>query len=94
MDLLLLATKLHIPPQPHRAVRRARLIDALEQGIPRYKLVQLAAPAGYGKSTLLAQWAHASRYPVAWLSIDAEDNDGKADWACCSAPCRQTAKPS
>ena len=34
MDALLLATKLRVPPQPQRAVRRARLIDALEQGIP------------------------------------------------------------
>jgi LuxR family transcriptional regulator, maltose regulon positive regulatory protein len=75
MDTLLLATKLRIPPQPHQTVRRARLIDAIEQGIPRYKLIQIAAPAGYGKTTLLAQWAHASRYPVAWLSIGAEDND-------------------
>ena len=36
MDALLLATKLRIPPQPHRAVRRTRLIDALEQDIPHY----------------------------------------------------------
>lgn len=52
MDTLFLATKLRIPPQPHRTVRRARLIDALEHGIPRYKLVQIAAPAGYGKTTV------------------------------------------
>jgi LuxR family transcriptional regulator, maltose regulon positive regulatory protein len=75
MEPVLLATKLRIPPQPHRALHRARLVDALERGIPRYKLIQLAAPAGYGKTTLLVQWAHASRWPVGWLSIDAEDND-------------------
>jgi LuxR family maltose regulon positive regulatory protein len=61
--------------QPHRALRRARLVDALERGIPHYKLVQIAAPAGYGKTTLLIQWAHASRLPIAWLSIGTEDND-------------------
>jgi LuxR family transcriptional regulator, maltose regulon positive regulatory protein len=75
MDTVLLATKLRIPPQPHRALRRARLIEALERGIPRYKLIQLAAPAGYGKTMLLVQWAHASHLPVGWLSVDAEDND-------------------
>ena len=68
MDTLLLPTKLRVPPQPPRAVRRTRLIDALERDIPHYKLILLSAPAGYGKTTLLAQWAHASHFPVAWLS--------------------------
>jgi LuxR family maltose regulon positive regulatory protein len=75
MDMFLLTTKLRIPPPPHRAVQRDRLIDPLERGIPQYKLILLSAPAGYGKTTLLTQWAHASRFPIAWLSIDAEDND-------------------
>jgi LuxR family transcriptional regulator, maltose regulon positive regulatory protein len=75
MDTVLLATKLRIPPQPYRALRRARLIESIEGGIPHHKLVQLSAPAGYGKTTLLVQWAHASRLPIAWLSIGAEDND-------------------
>lgn len=75
MDTLLLATKLRIPTQPQRAVRRPRLLDALEQGIPHHKLVRLAAPAGYGKTTLLAQWAHASRFPIAWLAVGEEEND-------------------
>jgi len=56
-------------------VGRARLDDALERGIPHYKLVLISAPAGYGKTTLLSQWAHASRFPVAWLSVAEEDND-------------------
>jgi LuxR family maltose regulon positive regulatory protein len=75
MDRSLLATKLRIPPQAQRAVRRPRLVDTLERDIPHYKLVQIAAPAGYGKTTLLAQWARASRLAVAWLSLGAEDND-------------------
>lgn len=75
MDTLLLATKLEIPPRPRRAVRRARLIDALERGVPHHKLVLVSAPAGYGKTTLLSQWAHASRSPVVWLSIGEGDND-------------------
>jgi LuxR family maltose regulon positive regulatory protein len=75
MDNSLLATKVRIPPQPQRVVRRGRLIDALERGIPHYKLVLLAAPAGYGKTTLLAQWAQSSGFSTAWLSISHEDND-------------------
>jgi ATP/maltotriose-dependent transcriptional regulator MalT len=46
MDTVLLATKLRIPPHPHRALNRSRLVDALEREILRYKLVQLSAPAG------------------------------------------------
>lgn len=75
MDTFLLATKLRIPPQSHHVVPRTRLIDALERGIPEYKLILLSAPAGYGKTTLLSQWAQASRFPVAWLSVSQEDND-------------------
>lgn len=75
MDSLLLTTKLRIPPQPQHAVRRARLIDSLEQGIPHYKLLLISAPAGYGKTTLLTHWAHSSRLQVAWLSLSEEDND-------------------
>lgn len=75
MESYLLATKLRIPPQTHQLVERTRLFEALEHGIPGYKLVLLSAPAGYGKTTLLTQWAHASRFPVAWLSLGAEDSD-------------------
>jgi LuxR family maltose regulon positive regulatory protein len=70
-----LFTKLRIPPQPQHGVRRTRLLDALERDIPHSKLVLLSAPAGYGKTTLLSQWASASRFSIAWLSLDEEDND-------------------
>lgn len=75
MDTYLLATKLQIPPPPHHAIQRARLTAVLEQGISRYKLALIAAPAGYGKTALLAQWAHTSHLPVVWLSLGEEDND-------------------
>ena len=75
MQASALATKIQIPPQTHRAVRRARLVDALEHGIADHKLVLISAPAGYGKTTLLAQWAHTSSLRVAWLSLGKEDND-------------------
>lgn len=47
----------------------------LADGIPRHKLAVLSAPAGYGKTTLLTQWAQESRFPVAWVSIDEGDDD-------------------
>jgi LuxR family transcriptional regulator, maltose regulon positive regulatory protein len=75
METMLLATKLRVPPQPYRLVHRPRLIGALERGIPHYKLTHISAPAGYGKTTLLSQWAHSSQFPVAWLSISEEDSD-------------------
>jgi LuxR family maltose regulon positive regulatory protein len=75
MDTRLLATKLRVPPLLHHVVQRARLVDALEQGIPHYKLILHSAPAGYGKTTLLADWAQASFLRIVWLSIGEDDND-------------------
>jgi LuxR family transcriptional regulator, maltose regulon positive regulatory protein len=75
LDVALLATKMQIPPYAQKAARRARLTDRLEQEVPRHKLSVVVAPAGYGKTTLLAQWAHSSRLRIAWLSLDEEDND-------------------
>lgn len=75
MDSLLLATKRQIPPQPQHGVSRRRLIDALERDIPHSKLILVSAPAGYGKTTLLSQWAYAGHFPVVWLSLGEEDND-------------------
>ncbi len=75
MDSFLLATKIRTPPRPHYEVRRDRLIDALEGDIRHYKFILLSAPAGYGKTTLLSQWANASRFPIVWLSLNQEDND-------------------
>lgn len=75
MESVLLATKLQIPPETRQTVQRNRLLDLLEPGVTQHKLTVLAAPAGYGKTTLLAQWARAAGLPVAWLSLDAQDND-------------------
>ncbi|MFL5758383.1 MAG: LuxR C-terminal-related transcriptional regulator [Thermomicrobiales bacterium] len=75
MDTALLATHVRIPPEPRHLVSRSRLVDALERGIPEYKLILITAPAGFGKTTLLCQWARASSYPVVWHSVTADDND-------------------
>jgi LuxR family transcriptional regulator, maltose regulon positive regulatory protein len=76
---VLLATKLHVPqPQPG-FVGRARLVAALEGGLAA-RLVLICAPAGAGKTALLADWARSGRRPVAWLSLDEADNDPARFW--------------
>ena len=68
--------KLNFPPLRPSLVPRPRLIEQLDLGHQQgHKLTLFSAPAGYGKTTLLAQWARASRFPVAWLSLDEGDND-------------------
>jgi LuxR family maltose regulon positive regulatory protein len=74
METSLLSTKLRVPPLPTHVVRRSRLVDDLENSLPAHKLILLSAPAGYGKTTLLAEWAQASQYPFAWLAVNQEDN--------------------
>lgn len=75
MHSSLIATKVRIPAQRRPMVQRNRLNDALERGVPASKLVAIVAPAGYGKTTLLCQWAHMSRMRIAWLSLEEDDND-------------------
>jgi len=76
---VLLATKLHLPgPRPGQ-VLRPRLTARLDEGLAR-GLILAAAPAGYGKTVLLADWARRGEHPVAWLSLDAGDNDPARFW--------------
>ena len=80
MNGSLLATKLTIPAARPGAIARARLIERLNQGVA-CKLILVAAPAGAGKTTLLAEWVHQGRMPVAWLALDAADDDPARFWA-------------
>ena len=70
----LLATKLHVPRPRTHLIPRAHLVERLQQGVAR-ALTLVSAPAGFGKTTLLAQWLAESGLPVAWLSLEAADND-------------------
>lgn len=74
MSTPLLATKLYIPPSRLNAVLRPRLIERLNAGLHR-KLTLIAAPAGFGKTTLVSAWVAGCDRPAAWLSLDAEDSD-------------------
>lgn len=71
----LLATKIRVPPAHGHEIRRARLLDALSHGVFAHPLTLISAPAGYGKTTLLRQWAEVAPAPVAWYSIDEADNE-------------------
>ena len=75
MGTIVLESKLFIPIQPQWLVPRPRLRTALDNEATHYKLILISAPAGYGKTTLLAEWARASSLTVAWLSITGEEDD-------------------
>jgi LuxR family maltose regulon positive regulatory protein len=83
----LLGTKLRAPLPRRRLVARERLVDQLRTGTTRPRLVLVSAPAGFGKTTLLAQWLASDRVEgqgrevttpaprVSWLSLDPADAD-------------------
>lgn len=74
--LPLVGTKLHIPSLPADALPRPRLFAALREALASHRLVLLSAPAGCGKTTLLAAVPQVCPdLAVAWLSLDEEDND-------------------
>ena len=63
-------SKITVPP--FGGVSRPLLVDRVDQGT-RGRLTVLSAPAGWGKSTLLAEWAACTPMPVAWVSLDSVD---------------------
>jgi LuxR family transcriptional regulator, maltose regulon positive regulatory protein len=69
-----LVGKLRIPSTRPGSVRRTSLIERLAREVS-CPIVSVVAPAGYGKTTLLAQWAERSGHAVAWVSVDEQDND-------------------
>ncbi|HEY1640710.1 MAG TPA: LuxR C-terminal-related transcriptional regulator [Streptosporangiaceae bacterium] len=76
---VLLATKLHAPGPRPGLVSRPRLAQRLDDGLAR-GLLLVCAPAGYGKTMLLADWARRAARRAAWLSLDAGDNDPARFW--------------
>src|SRR5215469_11647460 len=72
---VLLATKLHVPrPQPG-FVPRPRLVEGLARG-----RLLVCAPAGFGKTALLADWVRGRGRPVAWLGLDGDGSDPARFW--------------
>ena len=82
----MLGTKLHVPAPRRELVPRDRLTARLPgHDAPLPRMVLVAAPAGFGKTTLMVQWLTAGRagtsersgFLVAWLSLDARDVDAR-----------------
>ncbi|WP_409347112.1 LuxR C-terminal-related transcriptional regulator [Paenibacillus sp. MBLB4367] len=74
MSILIVSTKLYIPPPRPKVVLRPRLIDRLNEGMHR-KLTLISASAGSGKTTLVSEWLADCSQPAAWLSLEKGDND-------------------
>ncbi len=81
MSIPILATKLYIPPRRSEVVSRPHLLARLDTGlVAGCKLTLISAPAGFGKTTLLGEWASqrigesASERSIAWVSLDTGDS--------------------
>ena len=76
LPVLLLSTKLYPPSLPARPVPRSRLVSQLEDGLHLGRRLSLvSAQAGFGKTSLVAEWLASSNYASTWLSLDEGDND-------------------
>jgi LuxR family maltose regulon positive regulatory protein len=72
----LIASKLRRPSVRSGTIRRPSLLERLTREDAR-PVVSVVAPSGYGKTTLLAQWAERNGQAFAWVSVDEHDNDPK-----------------
>ncbi|HEY4032745.1 MAG TPA: hypothetical protein VGL94_02125 [Ktedonobacteraceae bacterium] len=80
----LLVTKFYVPVTSGALISRPRLTSLLDESL-KYPLTLVSAPAGFGKTTLLASWSQslpASSPRVAWVSLEEEDNDPWLFWMC------------
>lgn len=77
--MLLLNTKLNLPPVRASHVNRIELTRKLDK-ISDYKIALIVAPAGYGKTALVSEWIAQTSMRVVWFSIDAGDNDPVRFW--------------
>jgi LuxR family maltose regulon positive regulatory protein len=76
----LLALKTYVPKAGRALVPRSRLLERFSQSSSA-RLTLVCAPPGFGKTTLIAEWARTVEGRVAWLSLDPEDNDRATFWA-------------
>ena len=70
------ASKLRRPVMRPGSVRRLALLDRLRKS-GSFPVISVVAPAGYGKTTLLSQWAESNGHAFTWVSLDERDNDPK-----------------
>jgi LuxR family maltose regulon positive regulatory protein len=76
---VVISTKLFRPDPRHQTVERTRLHDLLRQGCS-LPLTLVVAPAGWGKSTLVADWLRQDRVSAGWVSLDGGDDDSHRFW--------------
>jgi LuxR family maltose regulon positive regulatory protein len=89
----LLAPKLYLPQPSGSLIARERLLTRLNAGL-ECKLTLLSAPPGFGKTTLASQWVASLRMrhppvPVAWVALDADDNDPLRFWRYVIRACQE-----
>lgn len=73
-DISIVKTKILVPRRRRNLLHRARLVDFIHEHIDR-KLILISASAGYGKTSLLMDFAHDTELPVCWYSLDEWDRD-------------------
>jgi LuxR family maltose regulon positive regulatory protein len=75
MAFPILTTKFYIPHAPGPLVEREHLLEKMKEGMENSaRLIFVCAPAGFGKSTLVSAWVDSQTTPVAWLSLDEQDD--------------------
>ncbi len=79
-EQVLLITKFALPPVRSDLVSRPRLTNQLQLGIQR-PFTLIAAPAGFGKTTLLATWLEHAPLRAAWISLEHDDDDLTRFWS-------------
>jgi LuxR family maltose regulon positive regulatory protein len=70
----ILKTKINIPPARENVLQRHAIYNRLDASVNK-NLILVSAPAGYGKTTLLSEWARRKKRRLAWVSLDGYDND-------------------
>src|SRR4030042_6363572 len=73
-ELLISQTKIILPQRRKELLSRPRLLELLSELLD-FRLIIIAAPAGYGKTSLLIDFADQFDWPVCWYALDPLDND-------------------
>ncbi|GCE10055.1 helix-turn-helix transcriptional regulator [Dictyobacter aurantiacus] len=81
-----------IPPRRPQLLDRQALRQQLDE-VNRHRLTVISAPAGFGKTTLLADWASSFEGLIAWISLDATENDPASFWNYLIAACQRLYPP-
>jgi LuxR family maltose regulon positive regulatory protein len=76
-EITTVKTKILVPGKRRNFLHRARLVDFIHEHIDR-KLILISAAAGYGKTTLLTDYAHDTDLPLCWYSLDEWDRDPRS----------------